>query len=208
MDDPILPRTGPIQPRHPHDFDEMYQETPPWDIGRPQPALLALADAGVLRGSVLDVGCGTGEHALMAAERGFDVMGVDMAPRALEQARAKAEQRGLKADFRQWNALDLPGLGRTFDTVIDCGLFHIFDDDDRPKFLAGLAAAVDTGGRYFMLCFSDAQPGDWGPRRISEAELRTCFADAWTIDALEPTTIDVTLSPEGARAWLASMTRT
>jgi cyclopropane fatty-acyl-phospholipid synthase-like methyltransferase len=201
-------RTGPRQPRQPHDFDEMYAGTPPWDIGRPQPAFVALADAGALQGKVLDAGCGTGEHALMAAERGLDATGVDLAATAITSAEAKARERGLAARFLVWDALDLPGLGHQFDTVLDCGLFHIFDDDDRAQFLVSLAGAVKPGGRYFMLCFSDRQPGDWGPRRITEAELRDSFADGWRIDTLEASTIEITIDPAGAQGWLAAMTRT
>ena len=201
-------RAGPLQPRHKHDFDEMYAgATPPWDIGRPQPAFVALADSGALQGKVLDVGCGTGEHALLAAERGHDATGVDLAEAAIAIAISKAESRGIKADFLVWDALDLPGLGRQFDTVVDSGLFHVLDDADRSRFLASLRGAVSPGGRYFMLCFSDRQPGDWGPRRITEAELRDAFADGWRIDSLQPTTIAITFDPAVVQAWLASMTR-
>lgn len=200
-------RRGPLRPRQKHDFEEMYTGTPPWDIGRPQQPFLALADAGALHGTVLDVGCGTGEHALMAASRGLDATGVDIAAAAIDSARAKAEERGLDARFLVWDALDLPGLGRQFDTVLDCGLFHIFEDRDRPRFVTSLRGAVRPGGRYFMLCFSDRQPGDWGPRRITEAELRESFADGWRIDSLEPSTIEITLDPAGVHAWLAAVTR-
>jgi SAM-dependent methyltransferase len=201
-------RPGPLRPRQPHDFDEMYTGTPPWDIGRPQAAFQALADSGALSGKVLDVGCGTGEHALMAAALGLDATGVDLAGAAIIQAEAKAKERGSSARFLVWDALDLPGLGQQFDTVLDCGLYHVFDDDDRRRFLDSLRVAVRPGGRYFMLCFSDRQPGDWGPRRITEAELRANFADGWRIDSLEPTIIEITLDPAGAQAWVASMTRT
>ncbi len=201
-------RTGPLQPRSKEDFDQMYVGTPPWDIGRPQPAFLALADAGALQGKVLDVGCGTGEHTLMAVERGLEATGVDLAEAAIAAAGEKASKRGLNARFMVWDALDLGGLGEQFDTVLDCGLFHVLDDTDRSAFLAGLRAAVVPGGRYLMLCFSDRQPGDWGPRRITEAELRAGFAEGWRIDRLEPSTIDVTIDPAGAQAWLVAMTRT
>jgi SAM-dependent methyltransferase len=201
-------RIGPRQPRHKEDFDVMYTGTPPWDIGRPQPAFLALADRGALQGKVLDAGCGTGEHALLAAARGLDATGVDLAEAAIAAARKKAEARELAVRFLVWDALDLPGLGEQFDTVLDCGLFHVFDDADRPQFLSSLRGAVRPGGRYLMLCFSDRQPGDWGPRRITESELRENFADGWRIDSLEPATIELALDPGAAQAWLAAMTRT
>jgi len=200
-------RIGPLRPRRREEFEEMYAGTPPWDIGRPQPAFLALTDAGLLSGNVLDVGCGTGEHALLAATRGLQATGVDLAERAIAAARQKAAARDLPVRFLVWDALDLPGLGEEFDTVLDCGLFHVFEDSDRPRFVASLHGALRPGGRYFMLCFSDRQPGDWGPRRVTDAEIRANFAEGWRIDGVEPATIDITIDPTGAQAWLATMTR-
>jgi cyclopropane fatty-acyl-phospholipid synthase-like methyltransferase len=199
---------GPVRSRPPHDFDAMYQETPPWDIGRPQPAFRRLAEAGLVTGAVLDVGCGTGEHALMAAAAGCDAVGVDTAPSAIAIAERKARDRGLPARFVVLNALELDKLDQRFDTVLDCGLFHVFDDADRAPYARSLASALTAGGHYFLLCFSDRQPGDTGPRRVSRDEIRATFAEGWRIDSIEPTTIDITISADGARAWLASMTRT
>ena len=191
-----------------HDFDASYQrDTPPWDIGRPQRAFVRVVDAGEVRGRVLDVGCGTGEHTLMAAASGLEATGIDAAPTAIRLAREKASQRSLKVRFEVWDALVLPALGEQFDTVLDCGLFHVFDDPDRARFVAGVADVVVPGGRYFLLCFSDKEPGDWGPRRIRQDELRRCFADRWRVDSIEDAVLEVTFSPEGARAWLAKFTR-
>jgi SAM-dependent methyltransferase len=195
-------------------FDAIYQAgTAPWDIGRPQPDFAGLAEAGLLKGRVLDAGCGTGEHALLAAGPGLslslDATGIDSAPTAIASARAKAEARGVAVRFLVWDALELPALGEQFDTVLDCGLFHVFDDDDRARFVASLAGAVAPGGRYYMLCFSEQQPGDWGPRRVTQDEIRASFsADAgWQVDSIEPGRLYVTFIDEPIRAWLSSITR-
>jgi cyclopropane fatty-acyl-phospholipid synthase-like methyltransferase len=199
---------GALRSRPPEYFDALYAGTPPWDIGRPQPALLELARAGVFRGQVLDVGCGTGEHALLAASLGLEATGIDSAPTAIAIAAGKARDRSLTARFLVWNALQVAALDEQFDTVIDCGLFHIFADDDRRAFVDNLRAVIRPGGRYFMLCFSDRQPGDIGPRRVTQDEIRASFSDGWQVDAIEPATIDITSDPTGARAWRAAITRT
>lgn len=189
------------------EFEVAYATTPPWDIGRPQPAFGALAAAGMLRGRVLDVGCGTGEHVLMAAEAGREVTGIDIAPSAIRLAEAKARERRVAARFIVGDALQFESLGEEFETVLDCGLFHVFDDADRQRFVASLATVVESGGRYFMLCFSDEEPAGWGPRRITKAEIRDAFTDGWKVEAVEPAEIHITVRPNPARSWLASIVR-
>jgi cyclopropane fatty-acyl-phospholipid synthase-like methyltransferase len=201
---PPYPYPGSIQPRGP---DDLYTSPPPWDIGHPQPAFRALGEAGALHGRVLDVGCGTGEHALMAASLGLQATGVDLAGAALEKARDKALRRGLTVRFVRHDARQLGELGETFDTVLDCGLFHIFGDSDRAEFVHALGSVVPPGGRYFMLGFSDQQPGDWGPHRLKREEITDAFAYYWQINSLEPATIEVTTESEGIHAWLLAATR-
>jgi len=187
-------------------FDASYQaDKPPWDIDRPQPALAAVADQ--FSGRFLDAGCGIGEHALLAAARGLEAVGVDAAPTAIARAEEKARQRGLEARFLVADALELGALGEQFDTVVDCGLFHVFGDDARARYVSSLAEAVRVGGRVFLLCFSDRQPGDWGPRRIRQEELRASFVDGWRVDAIEAAELEVTFSPDPVQAWLATITR-
>ena len=194
--------------RRADDFDAMYAAgRPPWDIGRPQPAFGELADRGRLVGRVLDVGCGTGEHALMAAALGLEATGVDAAPTAVMIASRKAHERDLGARFLTWDALELADLGESFDTVLDCGLFHVFDDPDRPRFVAALRASMPLGARYYVLCFSDLEPGDWGPRRIQRDEIRASFRDGWRVEEIEPAKMEITVEPGSARGWLASILR-
>jgi len=187
-------------------FEDAYAGTPPWEIGRPQPALEVLGLDGELRGHVLDAGCGTGEHALMAAALGLRATGVDGSPTAISKAEAKARERGLDVRFVVGDVRDLGALGGPFDTVLDSGCFHTFDDDDRGAYVSSLGSVIPPGGRYFMLCFSDRQPGVLGPRRISQAEIEEAFADGWRVDAIEAAVMETT----GARevfAWRVSATR-
>jgi cyclopropane fatty-acyl-phospholipid synthase-like methyltransferase len=190
-----------------HDFDESYLGTPPWDIGRPQPLFAALMDEGAVRGRVLDAGCGTGEHTLMAALNGLDATGVDSSPRAIEIAKRKASERSVNARFLVQDALSLAELREQFDTVIDSGLFHVFDDESRSRYVSALAAVVRPGGRILLACFSDRQPGDWGPRRVKQDELRAAFSDGWIVDSIEPVQFHVNLSPALVEAWLALISR-
>lgn len=191
------------------DFDAAYRAVPPWDIGRPQRAILDLAEAGRITGEVLDVGCGTGEHALMAAARGLRATGIDAAPAAIERARRKAAERGLDVRFLVGDALALGDLGQQFDVVIDAGLFHVFDDEARIRYVHSLAGVVRQGGALVLLCFSDLVPElAAGPRRVSQAELRRAFADGWTVSSIEPAEFEVQSLPfDGFRAWLATIER-
>ena len=189
------------------EFDASYAGTPPWDIGGPQAAFLRLAHDGLLTGEVLDAGCGTGEHALMTAELGLSVTGVDTAPTAIEIAKDKARSRKLDARFVVADALDLTALGAEFDTILDCGLFHVFDNAGRARYVESLAAVLRPNGRFFMLCFSDAQPGDFGPRRVSQEEIRSNFVSGWQVESIEAATLELTINDAGAIAWLATIRR-
>lgn len=195
-------------PRPPHDFDDAYAAgTPPWDIGRPQPAFEHLRSTGDLVGRVLDAGCGTGEHALLAASAGCEAVGVDLSVRAIERAREKAAERDLQARFVVADALRLVDLDEVFDTVLDCGLFHVLDDDERPRYVGSLTDVVAPGGRLHMLCFSDRQPGDWGPRRVTQDEIRFAFSAGWRIVSIQSAVIDLTWDTEGALAWQVAAVR-
>lgn len=188
-------------------FREAYKSTPPWDVGHPQQVFKELAQAGQILGSVLDVGCGTGEHALMAAKLGHEVWGVDMVDLALAKARAKARKRRLKVEFRKANALDLGRLGRSFDTVIDSGLFHAFDDEERERYARSLKSVLNPGGRLYILCFSEHARLEGGPRRVTQDEIRLTFSEGWRVLEIRPSHFEVVAIPEGVDAWLAAIER-
>lgn len=193
-------------------WDSSYTgDTPaPWDVGRPQLGFRRLAEQGLLTGQLLDAGCGTGEHALLAAASGAQVTGVDISATAIGRARGKAAERGLSVRFEVASALSLADLGTTFDTVIDSGLFHVFGDDDRSRYVASLASVLRPGASLYLMCFSERQPGDGGPRRVTQDELRGAFADGWTVEDItaDAFTVHRDFYPEGeTHAWLATIRR-
>jgi cyclopropane fatty-acyl-phospholipid synthase-like methyltransferase len=191
----------------PPDFEASYQGVPPWDIGSPQPEVARLEEEGAFRGAVLDVGCGTGENALLLAGRGHPVVGVDSAPSAVARARQKAAERGLEVPFLVVDALDLGALKQRFETVLDCGLFHVFDDAERKRYAGSLGAAVGSGGQVHLLCFSDEEPPGPGPRRIAEWDIKDTFRGVFVLSRIRPARFSTRTHEGGAKAWLATLTR-
>lgn len=190
-------------------WDASYVDaTPPWDIGQPQPAVARLASEGAFAGAVLDAGCGTGENALLVASLGLNVLGVDVAETALSIAREKAAQRGIDAEFVAADALCLERLDREFETVLDCGLFHSFEGDERRAYAASLASVTRHGGVVYVLCFSDVGPGT-GPHPVSQEELTATFSRGagWSNASVSPERVVAEFAPQGVPAWLAKIER-
>lgn len=193
-------------------FQEAYQGKPPWDIGRPQKVFVEAA--GQITGSIIDVGCGTGENALFFSERGQKVTGIDFLERPIAEAKQKAKDRGLEATFLVMDALHLADIPELFDSAIDCGLFHVFSDEDRHKYISGLASVVKPGGRLFLMCFSDKEPPGDGPRRVSQQEIHEAFADGWRVESIQearfevrPDLQDIHFSEGGPYAWFCVIRR-
>jgi len=186
-------------------FSSSYADRPPWDIGRPQEAFVAAAD--LIGPRVLDAGCGTGDLAIWLAARGHAVTGVDFLAGPIAAARAKAVAAGVTANFLAMDALSIGEIPERFDAVTDCGLFHTFDDARRSAYVAALAKLLEPGARVFILCFAPAEPGEHGPRRVSEEELRAAFSSGWEVESIEPARFEVVpgipgaeFTPGGARA--------
>jgi len=195
-------------------FSDYYAATPrpPWDLGRPQAAFVLATDR--IGPRVLDSGCGTGDLAIWLAGQGRTVTGVDFLALPIERARVKAAAAGVLATFLQMDALAVGELPERFDAVTDCGLFHTFDDAGRVAYVAALRRLLEPGARAFILCFSTAEPGEHGPRRMSEAEIRSAFADGWEIESIRPARFEVLpdipgaeFSPGGAQAWFTEVRR-
>jgi SAM-dependent methyltransferase len=168
-----------------------------------------LASEGGFAGAVLDAGCGTGENALYLASLGLSVLGVDVAETALEIASKKAADRDIKVEFATADAFQLERLGLRFASVLDCGLFHTFDSDERPRYVASLASVTEHDGILYLLCFSDDGP-DTGPHPISQDELRAAFnpSNGWRIASIESGRLETRFHGHGAPAWCATIKRT
>jgi cyclopropane fatty-acyl-phospholipid synthase-like methyltransferase len=193
-------------------FENLYAGKAPWDIAKPQRPFVAIADR--VAGPVLDAGCGTGEHALFFAARGHRVTAIDFVPEAIRRARHKATERGLSVEFLVKDATAFKDWDKRFASVIDCGLFHIFSDDDRRRYVQGLAQVVVPGGQLFLMCFSDEEPGNDGPRRVSRQELHDSFADGWKVESVRPARCEihpefteVKFSEGGPKVWFAVVRR-
>ena len=145
---------------------------------------------------------------MLFASRGHRVLGVDSSPLAVEKAGTKAKERGSKAQFMVADALDLAQLDRRFDAAIDSGLFHVFPDRERAAYVRSLAAVLRPGGRYFMLCFSEMEPADWGgPRRISESEILESFREGWHIDYVRRAGFESNFHSDAGHAWFARVSK-
>jgi SAM-dependent methyltransferase len=206
MSEPSAPASPYRNPDEPG-FNSAYRGTPPWDIGHAQAEFVRLEESGEIRGAVLDVGCGTGEHMLYLAQRGHEAWGVDSAPLAVDKARDKEAQRGIPATFVVADAFELRTLQRTFDRVIDSGLVHIFAPEQRVGFVASVGEVLSPGGTYPMLGYSDEDPGR-GPLGFSSADIHRVFGGGWRINYLREAHFEIVDIPEHkTRAWLVSCSR-
>ena len=147
-----------------------------------------------------------------AARRGIDVTGLDASAVAITRAEAKARRRGLLARFIQGGALQLAGLGETFDTVTDSGLLHVFSDQEMQQVIRGIHAVLRPSGWYWLMCFSEHATLP-GPRRLTKQQIATLFKEGWQIRSIEHAQFEVIAGrgrdqgDKSAAAWLAGIER-
>ena len=181
-------------------------------IERPQPEVIDLLERQLITGRLLDSGCGTGEQSLLARQHGAVVTGVDISGHAIDIARRKAADRGIDVDFSVVNMLEpVPFDDAAFDCVLDTGVFHSFEGVEQRAYVENLTRVTKPSGLLHLICFSELQPGEgeWGPRRIRQAEIRSAFANAWSVDEIEPAVYHINESHDTTevKAWRALMRR-
>lgn len=197
-------------------FDNAYEGTPSWDVGRPH-AVVARLGRAFFAGRILDLGCGTGEDAWYLAGLGCEVVGVDFAVAAIERAQRK---RPAGADpaaqvdpprFVVADALALatvrPPLGDPFDGALDVGLFHTLQPADRVRYAASVREVLRPGARFLLVCWSDRNAFGRGPERISRGEIRSAFAAGWSIEGIDPAPLETRLEEGSVHAWAARLRR-
>lgn len=173
------------------DAPEFQGVRPPWSIGEPQPEIRALIDAGRFHGDVLDAGCGEAATAIHLAERGFTTVGLDLAPTAIDLARAEAARRGLtNATFEVADISDFTGYDGRFGTIVDSTLFHSMPVELREGYQRSIVRAAAPGASYFVLVFDAAGVPATGPMHaVTEDELREVVGRRWQIDEIRPARI-------------------
>ena len=189
-------------------FQRIYrEETPVWEINRPQKAVISLLEAGLVKGKVLELGCGTAENSIYLNENGFDVVGIDLSQHAINIARQKAKSKGASIELICGDMFKHDFGGAIFDTILDSGVFHAFSDNARKKYLKVVRQLAHTEGQLHLIAWSDLEPGEDGPRRLSEHEIQEVFEKEWTDITIIKSIYETNIHADGAAAWLASMTK-
>jgi len=133
-------------------FQYWYFGQPPWDTGISPPELLEFIQNNK-PGRAMDIGCGTGTNVITLAKAGWQVTGVDFAPRAIKLARQKIKSQNIQAELSVNDATNLRGINGVFDLVLDIGCFHSIPKDGQIKYLAQLDQILAPNGFWLMYGF-------------------------------------------------------
>ena len=131
-------------------------------------------------GRALDIGCGTGTNVVYLSRHGWSAVGIDFAGRAVAKARRRAREAGVSAAFVVGDVTRLDMTG-PFDLALDIGCLHSIAAWGRPRYAAGLARVVRSGGTFLLYAFA---PGG-AAVGLSAEDVRATFADAFDVVAVE-----------------------
>lgn len=161
-------------------YNGMYRITrPDWDTGRTPPEVTALIEQRGGGGRALDLGCGTGTNSIYLAQQGYSVVGVDFSAKAIELAREKARQAGVKVDFRIGDVTRLDFLREPFDVVIDVGCFHGLAADGQARYVQHVERLTRSGSSLLMFAF--ARPTFLGLYGLSPEAAQRMFAPGFVV---------------------------
>jgi SAM-dependent methyltransferase len=181
-------------------WDESYRTgATPWDTGRPSPELQrVLAETALAPGRAVELGCGTGTNAVWLVQQGFDVTGMDLSPLAIERARQRAAEAGVRVRFLVGDILHPPEeLAGPFDFFFDRGCYHAVRREDVQAYLQTLRNLTQPGSVGLVLTGNAREPHDPGPPVVSEEEIRAELGSVFEIAQLREFYFD---SPEAEAA--------
>ncbi|OBG37277.1 bifunctional 2-polyprenyl-6-hydroxyphenol methylase/3-demethylubiquinol 3-O-methyltransferase UbiG [Mycobacterium sp. E3198] len=137
--------------------------------------------AALPTGSVLDVGCGTGDCAIYLAQHGWKVTGVDYVEKPLEKARAKARAADASVNFARADVtrLSQEGIGTGFDLIVDNGCIHNMSGADREAYVREVSSVAAPDAKLYIVAFPPG--GRFGVPGIDHAEMERRFAAGWTL---------------------------
>jgi cyclopropane fatty-acyl-phospholipid synthase-like methyltransferase len=172
-------------------FNAVYEDVPPWEIGKPQPAMTAILAQYPPAGPILDVGCGSGDLSIYLAGLGYETLGIDFVEAAIASAQEKRNSLPPKTAalvrFQVADALKPTLLGRQFGAIVDSGFFHLFDPEQCDRYVEELARTLLTGGLYYLHAFNMEIPISNMPRQITAEEVRVRFIkeNGWHIREIQ-----------------------
>jgi ubiquinone/menaquinone biosynthesis C-methylase UbiE len=169
------------------EWDQIYRKYPleelGWKLGRPRPILVEFIEKGFIKkGKALDICCGAGTNTVYLAEKGFEVTGIDISPKAIAYAKKKAKQANVNINLMVQNFLNLPFEKAEFDFVFDMGCFHHVKIEDRPKFIKGVHRVLKNGGTYLLTCFSYKNGLAWN--HFTKKQITDLFSDYFEINEI------------------------
>ena len=151
-------------------FEYSYFRQPPWDTGISPPELFEFIE-NHQPGRAIDIGCGTGTNVITLTRAGWQVTGVDFAPRAIRLARRKLKEASVRAEVQVNDATKLKGIHGPFDLALDLGCFHGITPEGRIRYLQQLERILAPSGFWLLYAFVKPET-DSTSSALTEVDIR------------------------------------